>query len=186
VPAQAVADERTTRPTMYVMVGLPASGKTTRARELEAEQQALRLTPDEWMIRSPGTRRSTARGTSWRAGSSGWLQAIRAGAFVVLDFGLWGRDERSALRWLASWAATDCDLVYLPVDPVEQERRVTARLATGLGSTFELGPQDLHGYRALSQEPTEDELSSAAVGPPPTGHPTWTSWVAERWPRSTS
>jgi len=34
MPEQAVAGERTTRPTMYVMVGLPASGKTTRAREL--------------------------------------------------------------------------------------------------------------------------------------------------------
>ena len=61
-----------------------------------------------------------------------------------------------------------------------------ARFATEPGWTFELGPQDLHAYRALFQEPTEDELSSAAVGPPPTGHPTWTSWAAERWPTSTS
>lgn len=37
-------------PTLYVLVGLPASGKTTCARELEAERHALRLTPDEWMI----------------------------------------------------------------------------------------------------------------------------------------
>jgi signal recognition particle GTPase len=29
MPEQAVAGKRTTRPTMYVMVGLPASGKTT-------------------------------------------------------------------------------------------------------------------------------------------------------------
>ena len=39
-----------TRPTLYVMVGLPASGKSTRARQIEEERQALRLTPDEWMI----------------------------------------------------------------------------------------------------------------------------------------
>ena len=32
------------------MVGLPGSGKTTRARELAAAHHALRLTPDEWMI----------------------------------------------------------------------------------------------------------------------------------------
>lgn len=29
------------------------------------------------------------------------LQTLRLGTSVVLDFGLWGRDERSALRWLA-------------------------------------------------------------------------------------
>jgi len=43
MPAQAVAGERTTRPTMYVMVGLPASGKTTRAREHEAERVTARF-----------------------------------------------------------------------------------------------------------------------------------------------
>jgi predicted kinase len=32
------------------MVGLPASGKSTRAKQIEEERQALRLTPDEWLI----------------------------------------------------------------------------------------------------------------------------------------
>src|SRR4051812_38672506 len=36
--------------TLILMVGLPAAGKTTRARELAATHQALRLTPDHWMI----------------------------------------------------------------------------------------------------------------------------------------
>jgi predicted kinase len=32
------------------MVGLPASGKTKRAREIEQDVGALRLTPDEWLF----------------------------------------------------------------------------------------------------------------------------------------
>jgi predicted kinase len=32
------------------MVGLPCSGKTTRAKGLESELFALRLTPDEWYV----------------------------------------------------------------------------------------------------------------------------------------
>ena len=36
--------------TLVLMVGLPAAGKTTRAKELAATHQALRLTPDHWMI----------------------------------------------------------------------------------------------------------------------------------------
>jgi predicted kinase len=35
---------------LFLIVGLPGAGKTTRARELAAEHRALRLTPDEWMI----------------------------------------------------------------------------------------------------------------------------------------
>ena len=34
---------------LYVMVGLPAAGKTTSARRLEVERRALRFTPDDWM-----------------------------------------------------------------------------------------------------------------------------------------
>jgi hypothetical protein len=37
--------------TLHLMCGLPCSGKTTYARRLEAEQSALRLTPDEWINR---------------------------------------------------------------------------------------------------------------------------------------
>ena len=35
---------------MHLMVGLPGSGKTTRAKELERALPAVRLTPDEWHL----------------------------------------------------------------------------------------------------------------------------------------
>jgi predicted kinase len=36
--------------TVCLIVGLPGAGKTTRAKELEIRERALRLTPDEWQI----------------------------------------------------------------------------------------------------------------------------------------
>jgi hypothetical protein len=49
--------------TLVLMVGLPAAGKTTRATELAATYQALRLTPDDWMIPLFGD--SMAGGQRW-------------------------------------------------------------------------------------------------------------------------
>ena len=37
------------RPTLFLTVGLPGVGKTTRAKELASTHRILRLTPDEWM-----------------------------------------------------------------------------------------------------------------------------------------
>ena len=115
-------------PTMFVMVGLPAAGKTSRAREIASARNALRLTPDEWMIplfgqEQPEGKRIVVEGRLiWLA-----LAALRIGVDVVLDFGVWARVERSALRALAASVGATSELVYLQVDEAEQWRRVQAR-----------------------------------------------------------
>lgn len=61
--------------TLFLMVGLPGSGKTTRAKELERETGAIRFTPDEWhlflfggTISTPprSTSSTTSATTRWR------------------------------------------------------------------------------------------------------------------------
>lgn len=69
-----------------LMVGLPAAGKTTRARELAAAHQALRLTPDHWMIPLFGD--AMADGKRWVLEGrliSVALQALRLGTGVDLQ-----------------------------------------------------------------------------------------------------
>jgi predicted kinase len=63
--------------------------------------------------------------------------ALRLGVNVVMDFGVWAKDERSALRHLAGEAGAKCALIYLPIEDVEQRarqaggRREQARLELG-------------------------------------------------------
>jgi predicted kinase len=177
----------TTRPTMYVMVGLPGAGKTIRARQLEAERQALRLTPDEWMIPLFGESEADGK-RDVLEGRFVWLaiRALRLGVNVILDFGVWGKDERSALRSLAAEAGANCELVYLAVDTAEQRRRVGARLSDTPELTFQMSQGDLHRFGRLFQVPDQNELTSSQIDPPPVGCPTWKLWASRRWPSSIS
>jgi predicted kinase len=172
-------------PRMFVMVGLPSAGKTSRARELASTWNALRLTPDEWMIplfgqEQPEGKRNVLEGRLiWLA-----LSALRIGVNVVLDFGVWARDERSALRALAASVGATSELVYLQVDEEEQWRRVQARALTDAARTFEMTRADLDRWRPLFQPPDATELGTADIDPAPAGFDSWEAWVAQWWPTS--
>lgn len=169
--------------TLFLMVGLPAAGKTTRARHLAVEHSALRLTPDEWMIPLFGEseadgKRDVLEGRLLSIA----LQALGAGADVVLDFGCWSRDERSAIRSLVASVGALCRVVYMPVDRDLQRARVAHRQATAPHETFPVSGAELARWRELFQEPDAAELDGGEIGAAPPGWPGWPEWAAERWP----
>src|SRR5689334_10404190 len=165
------------------MVGLPGAGKTTRAAELAAAHRALRLTPDEWMISlfdgsQPDGKRDLLEGRLIALA----LQVLRLGTDVVLDFGLWSRDERSALRWLARSVGARGQVIYLPVDAGVQRARVAHRQATAPHTTFPMSDADLVAWRGRFEAPDAAELRGRTIPGPPPGWPGWPQWAADRWP----
>ena len=108
------------------MVGLPASGKTTRAKEIQSASPALRLTPDDWMNPLFGEPEGGKR--EILEGRLIWLttHALRLGTNVVLDFGVWTKDERSALRHLAQTVGASYELIYLEVDETGSATAMTS------------------------------------------------------------
>jgi len=172
--------------TMFLMAGLPGAGKTTRAEELAAARRALRLTPDHWMIPLFGD--SMADGKRFVLEGrliSVALQALRLGISVVLDFGLWGRDERSALRWLARSAGAACQVVYLPVDKDVQLARIAHRQATAPHHTFPMSEADVDQWREQFEVPDAAELEGGQIPGPPAGWPGWPEWAVDHWPSCT-
>ncbi|MFE0173615.1 AAA family ATPase [Streptomyces sp. NPDC059002] len=169
--------------TLFLMVGLPGAGKTTKARQLAAEYGALRLTPDDWMIplfgmaEADGKRDVLEGRLLWLA-----LEAVRLGTNVVVDYGCWSRDERSAIRSLTEGEDACFRMVYLPVDDETQRARIARRLANAPEETFPMTEADILHGRAHFEEPDAAELGGHGIAGPPPGWAGWREWAAGRWP----
>ena len=110
------------------------------------------------------------------------MRAAELGVNVVLDFGFWSKDERSALRWIAGTVGARSQVVYLPIDPAEQRRRVATRLATTPAETFCMSDVELEQWQAQFQAPDDDEVRGVEIPPVPPEHATWSQWASQRWP----
>ena len=168
--------------TLYLLVGLPGAGKTTKAKQLEVEASALRLTLDEWMIplfgRNVQAERDALEGRLiWLA-----LRALRLHTNVILDFGFWSKDERSALRWCARQLGANSQVIYVPIDPETQRERVHNRFAETRDQTWPMREEDLTQWRAFFQEPDDAELQGTVLEDAPHGYVSWSAWAASRWP----
>jgi predicted kinase len=168
---------------MFLIVGLPGAGKTERAKALAAKHSALRLTPDAWMIPlfgdpQPAGKRDILEGLLIRLA----LEALRLGTNVVLDFGLWGRDERSSLRWLASSVGASSEIIYLPVDRATQIERIQHRWLRTPHETFAITEADVDRWRTQFEAPDAAELADGEIPNPPPAWPDWAAWAADRWP----
>jgi predicted kinase len=169
--------------TLFLMVGLPGAGKSTRARDLAATRRALLLCLDEWMIPlfgepDVGGKQDVLEGRLISVA----LAAARLGTSVVLDFGFWTRDERSSLRWLAASDGVSCQVLYLPVDRETQLERIVHRQATTPGQTYPMTEADVDKWRLQFQVPDATELYGREIPAPPPGWAGWPEWAAGRWP----
>jgi CubicO group peptidase (beta-lactamase class C family)/predicted kinase len=149
---------------LYLLVGLPAAGRTTVAKRVAEEHAALRLTPDDWMTPlfgepEAGDKRDVLEGRFITLA----LQLLRLGTSVVLDFGCWARNERSALCWLVEQQHGCFRLVYVPEDPTTQLARVERRWRQAPQDTFPITVSDLDRWRDRLEVPDATEVAGTGI-----------------------
>ena len=149
---------------LTLMVGLPGSGKTTRAKALAEQTGALRLTPDEWQTRlfaddmhhpDHDVRHSAIEAIMWEIAA----HILSQGGDVILDFGFWTRAERLDFAARAAALGAQCEVRYEDVPLEELERRITARNAAAAGGYFVIPVTILRQWAKLFEAPDEDEMA---------------------------
>lgn len=151
------------RATLYMLVGLPGAGKTTRAKEIEAACAAIRLSPDEWYLALYGDdldpalhvpARDPVEALQWQVAQ----RALALGCNVVLDWGFWLRAERAFYRTRAEALGATAELIFLDA-PIEELWSRIAQREESLRGTLAISRSALEQWATLFESPTADELT---------------------------
>jgi predicted kinase len=148
------------QPLLITFCGLPGSGKTTTARQLELQTGAVRLNTDEWMA---------ALGVDFfDEDFHVKLQArlyehgktlLKLGQSVIVEDGHWSREERDRQREEARKLGAILEMHYFDLSFDELWRRLEVRNAVGAYGTVPITKEQLQEYWPKFQRPDKAELS---------------------------
>lgn len=149
--------------TLHLMVGLPCSGKTTLARQLEQKLSALRLTPDEWHIRLFGQdvdekdhddRHDLVESLLWDVAA----RVLVLGVDIILDFGFWVRSQRDDMRSRAVELGADLKIHFVDASEEVLLMRLTARNNKLPQGAFRIPEIKLKEWALIFEPPFPEEL----------------------------
>jgi len=141
---------------LIIVCGLPGSGKTTHARQLEDRLHAIRFSPDEWMNALAldlydEERREKIEAFQWTLGQ----RLLALGLTIIIEWGTWGRPERDRLRLEARALGAAVELHYLSA-PIDVLLARTQR--RGMESP-PIERNQIVQWASIFQEPTPEEMA---------------------------
>lgn len=158
-------------PLAVLLVGITGSGKTTLAQAF-VERGLVRLSVDEEVYRLHGRYGVDYPEHQYFERERPVVDAVRqqlidhleAGHDVVLDYGLWLREERDVWKKVVTSAGGIWRLVYLPVPKDELLRRLTQRNRRQDANALTVTESALKDFFARFQPPTPDENAIVYTG----------------------
>lgn len=120
------------KPTVYLTLGLPGSGKTTFSKELQQELKIPRLSLDEVYSKLGGDLTSTTWDTNIEFEANETIkhqikEIVERGESVILDFCPWRKKDRQKYQEYIASAGANSHVYYLDI-PIEQlKQRLESR-----------------------------------------------------------
>eukprot|EP00697_Spironema_sp_BW2_P003376 gnl/Spiro4/14502_TR7814_c0_g1_i1.p2 gnl/Spiro4/14502_TR7814_c0_g1~~gnl/Spiro4/14502_TR7814_c0_g1_i1.p2 ORF type:complete len:187 (+),score=57.87 gnl/Spiro4/14502_TR7814_c0_g1_i1:51-563(+) len=142
---------------VILLCGLPGSGKTTLAKQLECSLGAVRFCPDDWMDALAldlydEQRRDKLERLQWTFAK----QLICHGLTVIIEWGVWSCAERTRLRDEARSLGACVELRVLSATTEVLFERITRRAAEDPLPSFE----QVQSWAAKFETPTPEELAT--------------------------
>lgn len=150
---------------VYLLTGKVASGKTTYARKVAAEGNAVYLSIDELQLSIFGPAPTREQLGSSYEGACVYqlkiaIEFLTKGIDVLLDWGLWSKSERKKYRVQIEGLGFDVKVVYFKVSD-ETRRTWNAHRNSGDDATsFKIEPHDMALFDSMYEEPSEDEFDT--------------------------
>ena len=148
--------------TLIMLCGLPGSGKTTLAKKLETERNAIRLCPDEWVvaliedvknIKEMDRLREPVEQLLWKEAQ----RLLLLGVTVIIENGFWPRKERDLYRDTAKKIGATVELYFLDVPIETLWERVKKRNNTIEDGAINITHDNLVDWSKLFDAPTKEE-----------------------------
>ena len=145
---------------LVLICGLPASGKSTLARQLAVTISAVRLDKDEWVTQLAGdvwddTFRVRVERQLWAL----TLDLLTQGQSVILEWGHWAREERDEKRLGARTLGVGVELHFLDAPLDELIERADRRTALGEWTAAPISRAHFEEWSTIFQPPDEEEFS---------------------------
>lgn len=152
----------------FLLTGKVASGKTTYARNIEAEGKAVFLSIDELQLSIFGVTPTREQLDSSYEGARTYqfkeaLKFLSRGIDVLFDWGLWSKSEREKYRTLLEENGFDVEVIYFKVsDEIRQKWNAQRNLSNDL-SSFKIEPHDVEMFDSMYEDPSDEEYDQLVV-----------------------
>lgn len=146
--------------TLILICGLPGAGKTTLAKKIAKEREAVRLCPDDWILAilkdqqdivERDRLRDPIEQLLWRHGQ----KLLNLGLTVILENGFWSRGERDGYRDYAKNRGIKVELHFVHADFDTLWQRVEKR--NNDSSEIKMTKKELEDSWQVFQPPTREE-----------------------------
>jgi predicted kinase len=144
---------------LVLICGLPASGKSTLARQLAPKIPAIRLNKDDWVTRLGADVwddefRARIEAQLWAL----TLELLAQSQSVILEWGHWARVERDEKRLGARALGAGVELHYLDAPLDELIQRAERRNASGEWTAAPMTRAHFEEWATIFQPPDEEEI----------------------------